>query len=93
MELEDECVEEANEGQLIVLKKALSGLKISNYEEQHDNIFHTRCTINGRVCSFIVDGGTSVNVASTTLVEKLQPKAEPHPHLYSIQWLNQGKGL
>jgi len=32
-------------------------------------------------------------VASTTLVDKLQLKTEPHPHPYSIQWLNQGKRL
>jgi len=47
----------------------------------------------GRVCSLIVDSGSCVNVVSTTLVEKLQLKVEPHPHPYSIQWLNKGKGL
>ena len=40
-----------------------------------------------------MDGGSCINVASTTLVDKLQLKAEPHPHPYYIQWLNQGKGL
>jgi len=32
-------------------------------------------------------------VASTTLVDKLQLKIKPHPQTYSIQRLNQGKGL
>jgi len=32
-------------------------------------------------------------MASTTLVDKLQLKIEPHPQPYSILWLNQGKGL
>ena len=90
MEMEEEYVEEADEGELLVLRRALSGHKVQNHEEQRENIFHTRCTVNGRVCSLIVDGG---NVASTTMVEKLQLKTEPHPHPYSIQWLNQGKGL
>ena len=93
MEMEEECIEEADEGELLVLRRALSGHKVPNREEQRENIFHTRCTINGRVCSLIVDGGSCANVASTTLVEKLQLKTEPHPHPYSIQWLNQGKGL
>ena len=93
MEMEEECVEEADEGELLVLRRALSGHKVPNREEQRENIFHTRCTVNGRVCSLIVDGGSCANVASTTLVEKLQLKTEPHPHPYSIQWLNQGKGL
>jgi len=70
MEFEDECVEEAYEGELLVLMRALSGIKISNREEQV-NIFHTLCTINGRVCSLIVDGGSCAKVASTSLLEKL----------------------
>jgi len=74
-------------------ENCLSGHKVPNHEQQRENIFHTRCTVNGRVCSLIVDGGSCANVASTTTVEKLQLKTEPHPHPYSIQWLNQGKGL
>ena len=93
MEVEEDCVEVADEGELLVLRRALSGQKAPNLEEQKENIFHTRCTIHGRVCSLIVDGGSCANVASTTLVDKLQLKFEPHPQPYSIQWLNQGKGL
>ena len=40
-------------------------------EQQRENIFHTRCHINNKVCSMIIDGGSCTNVASTTLVEKL----------------------
>ena len=88
MEVEEECIEEADEGELLVLRRALSGHKAPNHEEQRENIFHTRCTIQGRVCSLIVDGGSCANVASTTLVDKLQLKIEPHPQPYSIQWLS-----
>jgi len=41
MKFEDKRVEEADEGELLVLRRALSGLKISNHEEQCENIFHT----------------------------------------------------
>ena len=71
MEFKDDCMEEADEGELLILRKPLSGLKISNYEEQLENIFHTRCTINGQVCSYIVDGDSYVNVAFATLGDKL----------------------
>jgi len=64
MEFEDECMKEVDEGE-----RDLSGLEISNHE--CEKIFHTRCTINTRVCSLIVDRGSCANVASTTLVEKL----------------------
>jgi len=93
MEVEEECIEEADEGELLVLRRALSSQKAPNPEEQRENIFHTRCTIHSLVCSLIVDGGICANVASTTLVDKLQLKAEAHPQPYSIRWLNQGKGL
>jgi len=41
MEFQDEYAEEADEGELLVLRRALSSLKISNHEEQRENIFHT----------------------------------------------------
>ena len=93
MQIVEECVVEVDEGELIVLRRALNGNKGPRHEEQCKDIFHTRCTINGRVCSLIVDGGSCTNVASTTLVTKLNLKTESHPQPYSIQWLDQGKGL
>jgi len=89
---QEEVVEEANEGELLVLRRAMSSLK-GEKEEQRENIFHSRCTIQGKVCSLIIDGGSCANVASSIMVEKLGLQATAHPHPYNIQWLNQGKGL
>ena len=36
----------------------------------------------------IVDGGSYVNVAKTTLVEKLRPPTSMHPRPYHLSWLN-----
>lgn len=41
----------------------------------------------------IIDGGSCTNVASQTLVTKLNLPTQPHPSPYVIQWLNQGKGI
>jgi len=60
MEVKEECVEVVDKGELLVLRRALSG-KTPNLEEQRENIFHTRCTIHRRVCSLIVDGGSCAN--------------------------------
>ena len=89
---QEEVVEEADEGELLVLRRTLSTLKGAK-EEQRENIFHSRCTIQGKVCSLIIDGGSCANVASSSMVEKLNLQATAHPHPYNIQWLNQGKGL
>jgi len=40
-------------------------------ESQRENIFHTRCLINDKLCSLIVDGGSCANVESTRVVDKL----------------------
>ncbi|XP_074290297.1 uncharacterized protein LOC141617026 [Silene latifolia] len=39
--------------------------------DQRQQIFRTRFTIRGRVCNLIIDGGSCINVASKTLIEKL----------------------
>jgi len=62
LEEQEEVVEEADEGELLVLRRALS-TKRGELEEQRENIFHTRCTIQGKVCSLIIDGGSCANVA------------------------------
>jgi len=41
----------------------------------------------------IIDGGSCANVVSLSMTEKLGLQAMAHPHPYSIQWLNQNKGL
>jgi len=92
VEHQEEVVEEVDEGELLVLRRALSGLK-GDKDEQRENIFHSRCTVQGKVCSLIIDKGSCTNVSSLSMVEKLNLYATAHPHPYNIQWLNQGNGL
>ena len=53
-EAEEEVIAEADEGELLVLRRALSSRK-GDQDEQRENIFHSRCTVQGKVCSLIVD--------------------------------------
>ena len=71
----------------------MSGLASQDGLDQRETIFHTRCTVEGKVCSLIIDGGSCANVASQSMVDKLKLAVTPHPKPYTIQWLNQGKGL
>ena len=91
-ETQEEVVEEADEGELLVLRRVLSmqrGVK----DEQRENIFHTLCTVLGKVCSLIIDGGSCANVVSLSMIEKLGLQIMTHPHPYNIQWLNQSKRI
>ena len=62
-------------------------------EEQRENIFHSRCTVQGKVCSMIINSGSCANVISLSMIEKLNLQISVHPHPYNIQWLNQSKWL
>jgi len=85
----DDEVEYAVEGEALVTRRVLnSQVKEDDMEQQRENIFHTRCLINNKVCSMIIDGGSYTNVASTTLVEKLNLPTLKHPKPYKLKWLN-----
>ncbi|XP_056158507.1 uncharacterized protein LOC130134829 [Syzygium oleosum] len=77
---------------MLIIRRVLH-VEVSLDNEQRENIFHTRCTINGKVCSVIIDGGSCTNVALTTLVDKLKLPTTKHPQPYKLQWLNQGNDL
>ena len=87
MEEQEEVLVEADEGELLVLKRALGDLNEEN-EEQRENIFHSKCTVEGKVCSLIIDGGSCTNVVSLSIVDKLNRQAMAHPHPYNIHWVN-----
>ena len=75
----DDNVEYPVEGESLVARRALSAqVKEDDMEQQKENIFHTRCHINNKVCSMIIDGG------STTLVEKLNLPTLKHPKPYKL---------
>lgn len=57
MEEHEEVAEEADEGELLVLRRALSGLNEAK-EEQRENILHSMCIVHGKVCFVIIGGGS-----------------------------------
>ena len=73
------------EGEALVTRRVLSAQVKEDAIEQHrENIFHTRCHVNNKVCSLIIDGGNYTDVASTLLVEKLQLQTLKHPRPYKL---------
>ncbi|KAF7839264.1 uncharacterized protein G2W53_007746 [Senna tora] len=83
-------IEYAEEGECLVVRRALNcQIKEHELNEQRENIFHTRCLVNNKVCSLIIDGGSVTNVASTRMVEKLNLPIIRHPRPYKLQWLNE----
>ena len=80
-------------GEILDARRTLSAQVKEDDEVQRDNVFHTRCHVNDKVCSMIIDGGSCTNLASTSLVEKLNLATLKHPKPYKLQWLNDSEEI
>jgi hypothetical protein len=79
---EGEEVQQADQdGVALVLQRVLTVRE--EEENQRNQLFHTRCTIGGRLCNLIIDSGSCTNVVSTELIEKLKVPTMPHPKPYA----------
>ncbi|KAG7547458.1 Retrotransposon gag domain [Arabidopsis suecica] len=84
----DDEVEYPEVGEILVIRRVLSAIVEPEETAQRENIFHTRCSVNGKVCSLIIDGGSCTNVASEYMVNKLGLERTKHPRPYKLRWLN-----
>ncbi|KAF8106381.1 hypothetical protein N665_0141s0004 [Sinapis alba] len=85
----EESEEEPMKGELMVARRSLNLQTKTKESEQRENMFHTRCMVQGKLCSLIIDGGSCTNVASETMVQKLGLKVKKHSKPYMMQWLNE----
>jgi hypothetical protein len=76
-------------GDLLIARRVLNVQVKEEESNQRENLFHTRCFVNNKVCSVIIDEGRCTKVASTYLVEKLALTTLKHPLPYRLQWLNE----
>ena len=82
-ETQEAVVEEADEGEMLVLRRVLNNRKGAK-DEQRENIFHSRCTVQGKICSMIIHGGSYANMICRSMIEKLGLQTMTHPHPYNI---------
>jgi hypothetical protein len=57
---------------------------------QRNRIFRTACKTKDRVCKVIMDSGSTDNLISTEMVEKLELEMTDHPSPYKVSWLQKG---
>jgi len=70
--------------ELLALQRILHAKESLREENQREHTFHSWCTVQRKVCSLIINGGSCTNVASTHLVSKLGLPTIPHPRSYSL---------
>ena len=56
---------------------------------QRQNLFHRGCLIIDKICPFIIDSGSCVNMASARVVDKFGLKTIPHTKPYKLSWLKE----
>ncbi|RDY04102.1 hypothetical protein CR513_12223, partial [Mucuna pruriens] len=76
------------EGDLLMVKRLMSAQVNEDSNSQRENVFYSRCHVKGKLYSLIINCGSSVNVASLRLVEKLSLPTLVHPRPYKFQWLS-----
>jgi hypothetical protein len=52
-----------------------------------NNLFMTYCKTKDRFCKVIIDSGSTGNLVSTEMVEKLELEKTAHPTSYKVSWL------
>jgi hypothetical protein len=57
---------------------------------QRRRLFWTTCKTKDRVCKVIVDSGSTYNLVSTEMVEKMELETIVHPSPYRVSWLQKG---
>jgi hypothetical protein len=64
--------------------------KTEDENDQRHNLFHSRCTIRGKVCQLVIDSGSCENIVAEEVVNKLALETEKHPNPYRLEWLKKG---
>ena len=60
------------EAECLGVRRTLSGVIDHEETQQREAIFHTRCTIENKVCTLIINGGSCTNVVAQIMVDKLK---------------------
>ena len=82
-------VEGVEDGKSLLMKKVL--LKPDNENPtQRNSLFRTSCKTKDRVCKVIIDSGSTDNLVSMEMVEKLELETTGHPNPYKFSWFQKG---
>jgi hypothetical protein len=76
-----------DDGPLFMVRRVcFTPWKTKDGDEQCHNLFHSRCTIRGKVCQLVIDSGSCKNVVAEEVVKKLALEMEQHPNPYHLEW-------
>eukprot|EP00253_Pinus_taeda_P003119 PITA_03119 len=89
-----EEVDTPKSGESLVFNKVLlKSAKEVTELPQRKALFRTVCKVQGKCCQMIIDSGSTDNLVSTEVVEKLKLRTMKHPTPYKVSWLKKGHQL
>jgi hypothetical protein len=78
-------------GRSLMMRKDLLTLeKEVESSVQRNRLFRTACKTKDKVCKVIVDSGSTDNLVSIEMVEKMELEMIDHPSPYRVLWLQKG---
>lgn len=77
-------------GENLMMRRTLLKVPMVKEPPQRKSLFRTTYKSQGKVCK-VVDSGSTDNLVSLEMVEKLKMKRIPHPTPYKVSWLNKGQ--
>ena len=75
-----------------VVQRLLCAQKTPDSSRQRQ-IFFSRCSVNNKVCTLIVDKGSYENIVSKALVDHLKLLTETKHVPYTIGWIKKGPSM
>ncbi|XP_039164045.1 uncharacterized protein LOC120291138 [Eucalyptus grandis] len=88
---DDEQIVHADTGELLMVRKNFPTPRDDTGDRWlRTNIFHSACTIMGKVCQLIIDSGCCENIISEVAANKLKLELKAHPTPYKMLWLKIG---
>jgi hypothetical protein len=86
--VEAEAIEDGES--LMMRKVLLNPEKEVEKIVQRNSLFMTACKTKDMVCKVIINSGSTDNLVSTEMVEKLELETTAHPNPYKVSWLQKG---
>ncbi|PKI37365.1 hypothetical protein CRG98_042242 [Punica granatum] len=74
----------------LMVKRSCMTSRAANKDWLSNNIFQSTCTIESKVCRFMIDSGNYENIVFAEAVQKLGLRIAQHPKPYKLAWLKKG---
>ena len=94
-EINPQIMEDVPEiGEALIMRKVLlKKVKEADEPAHRKVLFRTVCKVQGKCCKVIIDGGSTDNLVSIEVIEKLNLQKTTHPIPYKVSWLQNGHQL